>query len=249
MSFQSPTEYCYGVVIPVYNEEECLGAVLDELRNEWPGQSSFEIAVGLNGTTDLSGEIASQRGAIVGQTDHRGYGHGCMAAIDAFRDEGIGVDAYIFFAGDGASDPEDLKLLIDRFEAGNQLVLGTRTTSCRNWRRPWRRGLANLVLGAWATLLSGHVYADLGPHRIIDRNLFEKMDQKELTWGWTIEQQILAPKLGAKISSVRVGERSRIAGVQKISGVSLKQTLKIGWEIFKAGFRSAKRTFGGPSFD
>ncbi len=241
MSSNPQTSIRYGVIIPVYNEEECLGLVLDELREAWPG-GRYEVAVGLNGAiTDRSGEIARERGAIVGETPTRGYGHGCIAAIEALRNQGTDVDAFVFYAGDGASDPEDLAALLKAYEAGNDLVLGTRTTSRRNWKRPWRRGLANLLLGAWATLLSGHVYADLGPFRVVDRQLLEKMAPKELTWGWTIEQQILAPKLGARISTVRVGERPRLAGVQKISGVSLRQTLQIGWEIAKAGIRSAGR--------
>lgn len=217
-----------------------MAQVLEELRASLADQN-FEIAVGLNGTTDASEDIARESGTLVGRTDQRGYGHGCIAAIQAFRENGSDIDAYIFYAGDGASDPNDLETLIQEYEKGSQMVLGTRTTSCRNWSRPWRRGLANLALGAWATILSGELYADLGPFRVIDRNLFEAMDQKELTWGWTIEQQILAPKLRAKISAVKVGERPRIAGTQKISGVSLAQTLTIGWEIFKAGLRTARR--------
>ena len=225
-----------GIVIPVFNEEECLGAVLDEL----PKADRFVVAVGLNANTDRSKTIARERGALVGETQTRGYGHGCMAAIEVLPE----VDGYLFWAGDGASDPADIPALLEAFDAGNELVLGNRTTSWENWRRPLLRIAANLVLGLWTTFLSGRFYVDLGPTRIISRQLFEKMALTEMTYGWTIEPQILAPRLGARTAHVRVAERRRIAGQQKISGVSLRQTIQIGLEIAAAGWRASRRDLG-----
>ncbi len=217
-----------------------MGIVLEELADKWP-VSSYVVGVGLNGTTDRSAEIAAAHGALIGETSRRGYGHGCIAAIEALQAAGITVDAYLFMAGDGANDPADLQALIRRYEEGAELVIGQRTTSLPDLRRPIRRVLANLALGSWATLLSGHCYSDLGPFRIIERNLFEKMALRELTWGWTIEAQIVASRLGASIATERVGDRPRIAGTQKISGVSLKQTVSVGAAIARAGLRAATR--------
>lgn len=232
----------YAIVIPVCDEEECLGDVLDELARQLPENRDLTIAVGLNDVSDRSGEIArSRENVVVGETAVRGYGDGCMAATEAVLAAGIEVDAWIFFAGDGASDPADLGPLIAAFEGGAEFVHGTRTTSLRNWRRPWRRIAANVVLGLWTSALTGELFLDLGPYRVIGRELFERMNQRELGWGWTIESQILAARLGAKIAHVPVGERNRIAGRQKVSGVSLPQTLKIGFEIARAGWRVASR--------
>ncbi|MEM7015417.1 MAG: glycosyltransferase [Verrucomicrobiota bacterium] len=232
----------YAIILPICNEEACLDAVLDELIQQLPVSDDrrFTIAVGLNDTSDRSGEIArSKEGIIIGETDARGYGQGCVAAIEASRD--LQPDAYIFYAGDGASDPADLPALVAAFESGAEFVHGTRTSTIRNWRRPWRRIAANVVLGIWTTMLCRHLYLDLGPYRIISRELYERMNQQELTWGWTIESQILAARLGASIAHVPVDERKRIAGQQKVSGVSWRQTLEIGKAIAAAGFRVAHR--------
>ncbi|MFT5469807.1 MAG: hypothetical protein ACI8UO_004929 [Verrucomicrobiales bacterium] len=249
MSLRSNLENAprYAVVIPVCDEEECIGAVLDELATNLPLNREITVAVGLNDISDRSGEIARDRpGVVVGETDVRGYGDGCQAAIEAVIAAGIEVDAWIFYAGDGASDPDDLPALIAAFEDGAEFVHGTRTMTLRNWRRPMRRIAANLVLGAWTSLLCGELFLDLGPYRVIGRGLYERMGQREFNWGWTIESQILAARLGAKIAHVPVDERRRIAGEQKVSGVSMRQTLKIGWEIARVGLRVACRRLTNP---
>ena len=181
----------YAIIIPVCDEEECLDAVLDELSANLPEGREWTIAIGLNDISDRSGEIARSRsGIVVGETESRGYGYGCVAAIEALAAAGRDADAYIFYAGDGASDPSDLPTLIAAFESGADFVHGARTTTLHNWRRPWRRIAANVVLGMWTAALCGRLFFDLGPYRLISRELFERMAQRELTWGWTIESQI-----------------------------------------------------------
>jgi len=212
---------------------------LDRLRAQGP---QFTVAVGLNGSTDRSDDIALKHGALVGEADQIGYGHGCMAAIRAVKQHAIEVDAYIFFSGDGANVPSDLDYLIRPYQQGADMVIGTRTTCLSNWRRPWNRSLSNVILGGWVSLLAKKRYSDLGPYRIIDRELFERMQMEELTWGWTIEPQILAPALGAKVVEVPVKERDRVAGKQKISGVSVGRSLNIGLQIAKAGWRTKRRS-------
>jgi hypothetical protein len=59
-----------------------------------------------------------------------------------------------------------------------------------------------------------------------------------MTFGWTIEAQIVAAKCGAKICEIPVRERLRLGGWQKVSGVSWRRTLAIGCQIVAAGFRT-----------
>ena len=69
----------YAVILPACNEEPCLARVLTELRAVlWPAEQ-FVLAVGVNGSTDRSAEIARECGAVVAVTAARGYGHGCQA--------------------------------------------------------------------------------------------------------------------------------------------------------------------------
>jgi hypothetical protein len=229
------------IVIPVCNEQEAIGPVLDELI---PVASALglRVAVGLNGCTDSSRDTAMERGVLVGETPVRGYGHGCMAAIAAAREAGYAPVAYLFMAGDGAHDPQELPRLLNAWRSGADLVLGQRTFHPKNWPALGGVRLAcNVVLGAFAGMLCGRWYADLGPFRLISRSLFDQIRPAEWGWGWTIEPQVAAPLLRQRVATVTVTERPRLAGQQKVTGVSLEHSFAIGLEIASAGFRVAKR--------
>jgi len=231
----------FALVIPVCNEAVCIGEVLDELLT-YLDPERFVIAVGVNGSTDLSAEIARLRPVLVAETDCLGYGHGCTAAISLTKKIFPSVEAYIFCAGDGATDPCDLRPLAAAFEEGYDLVLGSRTRRRSNWRSmTLTHVIANAGLGLWAGLLSGRLFSDLGPLRVVRRTLFERMALEEMTFGWTIEAQIAAAKLGATICEIPVRERRRIGGEQKVSGVSWRQTFAIGCQIFTAGWRARRK--------
>jgi len=230
-----------GIVLPACDEEPCIAAVLSELLGS-VDRNKYAIAVGVNGSSDRTAEIARQFPVIVGETDASGYGHGCLAAIAGLRREVPSVSAYIFFAADGASDPRDVELLANAWENGNDFVLGSRTGVRSNWSAmTLPHVLANFALGMWCTLLTSRWFSDLAPLRLVDRSLFETMSLRELTYGWTIEAQVAAARLGARICQLRAQERPRIAGVQKVSGVSWRRTFAIGCRIVAAGWRAHLR--------
>lgn len=227
----------YGIIIPVFNEAACLGQVIDELQQELSGQH-FILAVGLNGTSDASGAIAASHGVVVGEAVERGYGYGCQAAIDALA-EVEEVEAYIFCAGDGASRSQDIEALVQRFEAtAAPVVIGLRRFVLRTWWQQFGRALPNLILGAAGFFLTGRFYHDLGPLRLIEQNFFQSLDLQEMTWGWTIESEVKASRLGRRVETITVLERPRVKGEQKVSGVSLRQSLRIGVHILAAGIRA-----------
>ena len=231
----------FAIILPVCNEEAALGTVLDELLPQ-AARHGAVVVVGLNNCTDHSRAIAESRGVIIGESPARGYGLGCLAGIAAVRAAGLTPSAYIFMAADGANDPAELPLLIEPWRNGAQLVLGQRTAKPANWPKlGFARASFNVALGVWAGILSGTLYRDLGPFRLIDASLYNRIAPKETTWGWTIEPQVVAPRLGANTVEVTVTERSRIAGEQKVTGVSLSQTVRIGREIVLAAWRSRIR--------
>ena len=230
-----------GIVIPACDEEPCIGGVLEELLAAID-PATYAIALGVNGSSDRTAEIGRRYPIVVAETSARGYGHGCMAAIAALRREVPSVDAYIFFAADGASDPRDVPRLAAAYGRGSDFVLGSRTGLRTNWpSMKLSHVIANCGLGIWCTLLTGRWFTDLGPLRLIERRLFEAMDLRELTYGWTIESQISAAHLGARICQLRVHERPRLAGTQKVSGVSWRRTFSIGCRIVAAGWRTDLR--------
>jgi hypothetical protein len=231
----------FAVIIPACDEEECIGRVLDELFGKVDSEK-FVIAVGVNGTSDQTGEVARGRGVLVAETTKRGYGHGCQSAIDLVVAKFPSIRAYIFVAGDGASEPSDLAKLVAAYEQGYAFVLGARTGQLSNWKvMKVSHVIANFGLALWCGLLGGRWFKDLAPLRLIDRELFEAIAPQEKTFGWTIEPQIVAARLGATICEVPVNERPRLGGTQKVSGVTWKRTFWIGCRILAAGFRTRLR--------
>jgi glycosyltransferase involved in cell wall biosynthesis len=234
----------FAIIIPACDEEECIGRVLDELASTLDLEK-FVRVVGVNGSSDRTVEVARDRGVLVTETKERGYGYGCQSAIDLVAATVPSVRAYIFFAGDGASDPRDVHKLIAAYEQGYAFVLGARTGQPANWRvMRFSHVIANFALGLWCGLLAGRWFKDLAPLRLIDRELFEAIAPREMTFGWTIEPQLAAAKLGAAICEVPASERPRLAGAQKVSGVTWWRTFSIGCRILGAGLR-ARRRFRG----
>ena len=232
-----------GIVIPACDEEACIGSVLSELLAMIDPTTSA-VAVGVNGSRDRTAEIARGYGVLVAETPSGGYGHGCMAAIELLTREVPSVEAYVFFAGDGASDPRDLAQLMARRAQGYAMVLGARTGALGNWHTmSVSHVLANFILGLWCGLLTGRWFTDLAPLRLIDRELFNTIAPREMTYGWTIEAQIGAAMLEAKICEVPARERPRIAGEQKVSGVTWRRTFSIGCRILAAGLRARLRAW------
>ena len=230
-----------GIIIPACDEAPAIAAVLQELLGKIDGEK-FIVAVGVNGSSDDTAEIARRSPVLVAETEKRGYGHGCQAAIDLVESVCPGVRGYIFFAADGASDPGDLAALVAAFEQGYTFVLGARTGSLANWRvMSFSHVIANFALAVWCGLLAGRLFKDLAPLRLIERELFHTIAPREMTFGWTIEAQIAAVKLEAPICEISARERPRLAGEQKVSGVTWRRTFSIGCRIVAAGLRTWRR--------
>ena len=231
----------FAIVIPACDEEECIGRVLDELSGTIDPEE-FVIVVGVNGSSDRTAEVARGRGVLVAETKELGYGHGCQSAIDLVAATVPSLRAYIFLAGDGASDPHDVRKLVAAYEQGYGFVLGARTGQVSNWRAMrFSHVIANFTLALWCVVLTRRWFTDLAPLRLIERELFEAIAPQEKTFGWTIEAQVGAARLGAAICEVAAGERPRLAGKQKVSGVTWRRTFAIGCRILVAGFRARSR--------
>ena len=114
-----------SVVMPAYNEESAIGAVVDGFRKELEARGiSHEIIVAENNSVDRTNEVASQHGAKVVKETKQGYGHACIRGLKEAKGEVI-----ILAEADNTFNPKDIwKLLIYLEEEDIDIVLGTRTT-------------------------------------------------------------------------------------------------------------------------
>jgi len=98
-----------SIVFPCLNEEETLGACIDEVNGAFAGAAlEYEVVVADNGSTDASAQIARDRGARVVAVTRRGYGAALKGGIAAARGRHV-----IFADADGSYKLGDARALYE----------------------------------------------------------------------------------------------------------------------------------------
>jgi hypothetical protein len=82
-------------------------------------------------------------------------------------------------------------------------------------------------------------FTDLGPFRAVSWEALQRMGMADRDFGWTVEMQVKAAKLGLRCREVPVSYRRRI-GVSKITG-TVRGTAAAGRKILWVLFREALR--------
>jgi glycosyltransferase involved in cell wall biosynthesis len=222
-----------SVIIPALNEAESIGSVVASM----PWGAIAECIVVDNGSTDATAEIAAAEGAHVIESP-RGYGAAMSAGARAARGPS---EILVFMDGDGADRVEFMEQLVTPVALEEaDLVLGSRILG----KREPGSMLGSQVFAAWligglVKILYGYRYSDMCAFRVIRRDALERMQMSEMTFGWNLEMQIKAVKMGLRIREVPVDYRCRIGGVSKVSG-NLKASMQAAWRIFGVFWRVRK---------
>lgn len=213
-----------SVVIPALNEAESIGTVVQSL----PWDQIAECIVVDNGSTDATADIARAAGASVVNSPP-GYGAACSAGA---RAADPASDVLVFLDGDGSDDVRSLPQLVGPIERGDaDFVIGSRMRgSSEPGSLNHAQRFAATMIGALVKTLYGFRYTDMGPFRAIRRARLEAMHMREMTYGWNLEMQIKALKMGLRVVEIPVDYRCRIGGESKVSGnawASLKAAARI----------------------
>lgn len=114
-----------SVVIPTYNEEKSIRAVIDGFFAT--GFVTEVVAVDNNARGNTAEEINKTKARHVIESDHQGYGHAIMRGLT----EATG-DLIVVAEADGTFDPADIeKLLV--YSRNFDAVLGSRTSRAIIW--------------------------------------------------------------------------------------------------------------------
>jgi glycosyltransferase involved in cell wall biosynthesis len=142
-----------SVVIPCLNEEEAVGAVVDQA---WAGIERSgrdgEVIVVDNDSSDRSAEVAVEHGARVVTEQRRGYGSAYLAGLADAQGE------YIIMGDADETYPiQELGPFVDRLEQGDDLVLGSRFKGqIHGDAMPWlNRHVGNPILTGLLNLFFG----------------------------------------------------------------------------------------------
>ncbi len=216
-----------SVIIPVLNEENAIAKVIDDI----PTTLVQEIIVVDNGCIDRTAEIARKHGATVVTEPRRGYGSACLAGIDAIQ----AADIVVFLDGDYSDDPTEMQTLVQPIQEGiAEFVIGTRVPCEKGALLPQAK-FGNKLATFLMRIFFGVKYTDLGPFRAILYTKLLALDMQDKNFGWTIEMQLKAAKMGMNVQEVPVTYRKRI-GTSKISGTyvgSFKAGVKILTTLFR----------------
>jgi glycosyltransferase involved in cell wall biosynthesis len=223
------------VIIPAFNEQDAIHKVIGDI----PSGLVTETVVVSNGSTDATEERARKAGATVLREPQKGYGAACLKGMAYLADKPPTErpEIVVFLDGDYSDHPEEMpKILQPIQEDAYDMVIGSRALG----DRPKGSMMPQQRFGNWlaTTLirwLYGVTFTDLGPFRAIRYDKLLEIHMKDRNFGWTVEMQVKAAKLGLRCTEVPVSYRQRI-GVSKVTG-TLKGTImagyKILWTIFK----------------
>jgi glycosyltransferase involved in cell wall biosynthesis len=153
LSTVPPASPQISVVIPCLNEEEAVGAVIDQAwegieRSGRPG----EVILVDNGSTDSSAAIATAHGATVLSERRRGYGQAYLTGISHARG-----DYLVMADADGTYPLNELAGFVEALENGSDLVLGSRFEGqIHDGAMPWsNRWIGNPILTGLLNRLFG----------------------------------------------------------------------------------------------
>jgi glycosyltransferase involved in cell wall biosynthesis len=218
-----------AVIIPALNEEASLPRVLADLP------VGVAVVVVDNGSSDGTADVARRAGATVVREPLRGYGAACLRGLSyleqRIREGQPPPKVVAFLDADYSDHPELLPSLIDPILGGKaELVLGSRMLGQREaGAMPPQAVFGNWLACFLMRVLFRASYTDLGPFRAIDYGALEKLSMRDRGFGWTVEMQIKAFRLGLKVLELPVPYRRRI-GRSKISGTVLG-TFRAGYTI------------------
>ncbi len=221
------------VIIPAFNEEQAIGAVLDEI----PQDLVRHIIVADNNSTDNTSREAEEHGATVVFEPNAGYGNACLKGMEYIAQQKVKPDIVVFLDGDHSDFPGQMPALVrPLLKDQADLVIGSRAlgrSESGSMTPPQLFG--NRLATRMLKLFYGESFTDLGPFRAIRYSSLLQLKMQDRNYGWTVEMQIKAAKQNLRCTEVPVDYRVRI-GSSKVSG-TIKGVIGAGYKIIHTLFK------------
>ncbi len=219
-----------SVVVPVYNEEDNVGPLLDGLKDALEGLGRpYELIVVDDGSTDQTAarlREAVARFPILRVVRLRGN-FGQSAALAAGFDL-AGGELVVTMDGDRQNDPADIPRLVDKLKEGYDVVSGWR----RHRQDPlWSRRIPSRLANALISWITGVHLHDYGCALKVYRR--EILRDIQLYGEMHRFLPALARWVGATIGEIPVGHWPRRSGVSKYG---LGRTIRVLLDLLTVKF-------------
>ena len=232
-----------SLVIPVFNEEENLPILFDEVAKAMkPLKESWEVIFVNDGSTDQSLEVlrglAEKDKHVRVIVFRRNFGQ--TAAISAGIDRAKG-EVVVLLDADLQNDPADIPMLLSKLDEGYDVVSGWRKDRKDNFTRTLPSVIANGLI-SWVTGVHLHDYGcTLKAYRR------EVLDEFHLYGETHRFIPVFAHSVGARIAELPVHHHPRLHGKAKYG---LERTMKVLLDLFTVKFllsygNKPIRLFGG----
>jgi glycosyltransferase involved in cell wall biosynthesis len=140
------------IVIPAYNEEKTIAAVIEGLRQ---GAPTYDRVVVNDGARDGTGHVVADMGEKqLWLPCNLGYGNALQTGLKYGLQSGYEI--IVSFDGDGQHRPEDVQAVIAALlNSGADMVIGSRYCSGRCYTSPLGRKLGQILFSQLTRLLLG----------------------------------------------------------------------------------------------
>jgi glycosyltransferase involved in cell wall biosynthesis len=217
-----------SIVMPCYNEEDCIGFTIPKLAAAFDRAGiRLELVAVDNGSRDRTGEMIRELAASgLPLVHHRveinqGYGFGVLSGLPLCRAPWVGI-----IPADGQVDAEDVVRLYEAVAASRSNVLGKVRRRFRMdglYRKLVSTSYNLFVRLLWPRMATIDVN---GSPKILRREVVEAMDLESRGWFLDPEIMIKAHYMGVRVLEFNVFARLRGAGVSHVR-------VETAWEFFR----------------
>ena len=201
-----------SIIIPVFNESESIGYLLDEVLNVMQiNKFNFEIVVVNDGSQDNTSSVLDKLSIKISELSvislRKNYGQ--TAAMAAGFDNSRG-EIVITLDGDLQNDPNDIPILVSNINEGYDLICG--------WRYDRKDKLINRRI---PSKIANKLISNVTGLKLHDYGCSLKAFKKEILDDIKLYGElhrflpVLANIEGAKIKEIKVNHRSRKYGSSK----------------------------------
>lgn len=200
-----------SIVIPVYNEQESLAILLDEIQQSAQRSGfAFEVIFVDDGSSDASwsviSELAAQHANVRGVRFRRNFGK--AAALSAGFSSARG-DIVMTLDADLQDDPAEIPNFLAALHSGKDVISGWKKTRLDPWHKVWPSRVFNFLV-SWSTGV-----------RLHDHNCGMKCYRAEVFKEIRLYGElhrfipVLAAARGFKVGEIAINHRPRKFGYSK----------------------------------